>query len=271
MYFFFFFQFELYVDSYPESTPKIICKTPIYHPNIDTIDDSFDDTNVCVSLLDDWCEDNSIDDCVQALLFLFYNPNLEDPLCPIICPETTEDEFGQNVKISLEGGDVEGVPFERNYGYPCIESENVQKEECVDVQEVQSVKQEEAVQDVQSVKEEEQRKTDVTTNLNIGGTTDDKMEIEVIGKSNETDMNQTDVSDTNNEIILDNQCTKTNKLDQNSNKMNILMKFLPSNRMYRSGTIPMSFKYYVFDNLVPYNTIVSAMCSHFIRRVWDYS
>ena len=267
---FFFFQFELYVDSYPESTPKIICKTPIYHPNIDTIGDCFEDTNVCVSLLDDWSEDNSIDDCVQALLFLFYNPNLQDPLCPIICPETTEDEFGQNVKISLEGGDVEGVPFERNYGYPCIENEIEQKEECVNAQEVQSVK------------EEELRKTDVTTNLNIGGsctdstiemsaTTNDKMEIDIIGKSNETDMNQNDVSDTNNEMILDNQFTKANKLDQNSNKMNILMKFWPSNRMYRSRTIPLSFKYYVFDNLVPYNTIVSVMCSHFIRRVWNYS
>lgn len=275
------FQFELYVDSYPESTPKIICKTPIYHPNIDTIDDSFDDTNVCVSLLDDWSEDNSIDDCVQALLFLFYNPNLEDPLCPIICPETTEDEFGQNVKISLEGGDVEGVSFERNYGYPCIENEIVQKEECVDVQEIQSVSQEEPIQ---SVSQEEPRKTDVPTNLNIGSsytdsttemsaTTNDNIEIENTGQINETDMNQNDVSDTNNGmvLILDSQCSKANKLEQNSNKMNILMKFLPSNRMYRSGTIPLSFKYYVFDNLVPYNTIVSVMCSHLIRRVWDYS
>jgi hypothetical protein len=58
---------------------------------------------------------------------------LQDPLCPIICPETTEDEFGQNVKISLEGGDVEGVSFERNYGYPCIENEIEQKEECVNM------------------------------------------------------------------------------------------------------------------------------------------
>jgi hypothetical protein len=43
----------------------------------------------------------------------------------------------------------------------------------------------------------------------MSATTNDKMEIDIIGKSNETDMNQNDVSDTNNEMILDNQFTKT--------------------------------------------------------------
>lgn len=58
----------------------------------------------------------TLDDCVQAILFLFYYPNWDDPLnSRFPCPESDE-EFANNVRISLEGGDIDGYVFGRNYG-----------------------------------------------------------------------------------------------------------------------------------------------------------
>jgi len=55
--------------------------------------------------------------CVYGLLYLLKNPNLEDPLSPYFCPEDAEDmdTFYKNVRISLEGGVVDGfIKFKRN-------------------------------------------------------------------------------------------------------------------------------------------------------------
>ena len=98
--------------------PTVFCFTDVYHPNIDTTDNTDSSaTNVCVSLLDDWDDSMDMEDLVQAILFLFYQPNLEDPLCPLIEPYMDTEEFGDNVKRALMGEEVEDHDFEANIGY----------------------------------------------------------------------------------------------------------------------------------------------------------
>ncbi|XP_078366702.1 nedd8-conjugating enzyme UbcE2M-like [Oculina patagonica] len=104
------FEFEVKIQDYPKIAPNVTCTTQIYHPNID------DAGEICLNLFSEWAETNTLEDCVQGLLFLLYNPNLEDPLSPWFDPEDDTDleDFAQNVRLSLEGGVVEGNEFERN-------------------------------------------------------------------------------------------------------------------------------------------------------------
>ena len=109
------FEFEITYDDpcdYPCSAPRVVCTTPVYHPNIDTEDGG--DTNVCLSLFDEWESQNTLEDVVQGLLFLFYNPNIEDPLNPLFNGTEDNDEFEDNVRKSLQGEDIDGTEFERN-------------------------------------------------------------------------------------------------------------------------------------------------------------
>ena len=109
------FDFEISFDepsSYPADLPQVICTTRIYHPNIDN--DEYDGTNVCLSLFDEW-DSNSLADIVQGLLFLFYNPNLEDPLSSLFDGSETQDEFVERVRMSLTGElEIDGETFTRN-------------------------------------------------------------------------------------------------------------------------------------------------------------
>ena len=109
------FEFEISYDDpsdYPYAAPRVLCTTRVYHPNIDTEDGG--DTNVCLSLFDDWESQNTLEDVVQGLLFLFYNPNIEDPLNPLFNGTEENDEFEDNVRKSLLGEDVDGTEFGRN-------------------------------------------------------------------------------------------------------------------------------------------------------------
>jgi len=109
------FDFEISYDDpcdYPCTAPQVLCTTPVYHPNIDTEDGGC--TNVCLSLFDEWESQNTLEDVVQGLLFLFYNPNIEDPLNPLFNGTEDNDEFEDNVRKSLLGEDVDGTQFERN-------------------------------------------------------------------------------------------------------------------------------------------------------------
>lgn len=95
----------------PDEAPRVRCLTQIYHPNIDTIED---DGDLCLSLFDEWQSYFSLEDVVQGLMFLLYNPNLEDALCPIFSPDMTLEEFYCNVKRSLNGERIEGYYFPKN-------------------------------------------------------------------------------------------------------------------------------------------------------------
>ena len=116
--FHFFFQFDIVELFYPVLQPNIKCITPIYHPNIDTMvrDDNDLISNVCVSILDDWRPVNGLDDCVQAILFLFHQPNTSDSL-RMANDDIQEAQFLENVRVSLRGGFVEGCYFKPNYGW----------------------------------------------------------------------------------------------------------------------------------------------------------
>lgn len=70
---------------------------------------------MCLSLLDEWQEKYGLEDAIQGLLFLLYNPNLEDPLSPMFDPEMSPAEFEENIQKSLEGGEVESETFEANH------------------------------------------------------------------------------------------------------------------------------------------------------------
>jgi ubiquitin-conjugating enzyme E2 M len=60
---------------YPHMAPKVHCDTPIYHPNIDT------EGNVCLNILrKDWKPVLGVNPVILGLVFLFIEPNPEDPL-----------------------------------------------------------------------------------------------------------------------------------------------------------------------------------------------
>ena len=123
------FDFELDVSSeYPACPPVVHCMTQIYHPNIDFSDESGE---VCLNLFDElWTSSMSLEDVVQGLLFLLQNPNIEDPLNCMFTGSEDEEEFQQNVRRSLRGEEVDGVPFERNLsaGYKDMDVEGDRKE-----------------------------------------------------------------------------------------------------------------------------------------------
>ena len=106
------FEIDLSQGDYPDSAPTVKCLTQVYHPNIDWCDEEGD---VCLNLLDElWTADVTLEDIVQGLLFLFYNPNVEDPLSSMFTGGELEGEFLENVRRSLRGEEVDGVDFSRN-------------------------------------------------------------------------------------------------------------------------------------------------------------
>lgn len=60
---------------YPHDVPKVLCKTKVYHPNIDL------EGKICLNILrEDWKPVLSVSSVVYGLQFLFLDPNPEDPL-----------------------------------------------------------------------------------------------------------------------------------------------------------------------------------------------
>ena len=117
------FDFELDVScEYPAFPPVVHCMTQIYHPNIDFSDESGE---VCLNLLDElWTSSMTLEDIVQGLLFLLQHPNVEDPLSCLFTGSEDEEEFKRNVRRSLKGETVDGVPFERNLSASFEESDD---------------------------------------------------------------------------------------------------------------------------------------------------
>lgn len=95
---------------YPHSPPKVECKTKIYHPNIDL------EGKVCLNILrEDWKPVLDINSVIYGLIYLFYEPNPDDPLNHEAAELFRKDvrQFERLVSRTLRGGILDGVQFER--------------------------------------------------------------------------------------------------------------------------------------------------------------
>ncbi|ETV94957.1 hypothetical protein H310_11600 [Aphanomyces invadans] len=95
---------------YPHEPPKVRCMTKIYHPNIDL------DGNVCLNILrEDWKPVLDINAVIYGLIYLFYEPNPDDPLNREAAEMFRSDprRFQDVVGRSLRGQYVQGIQFER--------------------------------------------------------------------------------------------------------------------------------------------------------------
>lgn len=105
------YQFIFNVPShYPHSPPKVECKTKIYHPNIDL------QGKVCLNILrEDWRPVLDINSVIYGLIYLFYEPNPDDPLNHEAADLFRKDikSFEKLVNRTLRGGTLDGVSFER--------------------------------------------------------------------------------------------------------------------------------------------------------------
>mmetsp|Transcript_116817 Transcript_116817/g.183705 ORF Transcript_116817/g.183705 Transcript_116817/m.183705 type:complete len:186 (-) Transcript_116817:48-605(-) len=93
---------------YPHEAPKVKCETKIYHPNIDL------QGNVCLNILrEDWKPVLSISSVVYGLLYLFLEPNPNDPLNNEAAEvlRNNRAEFGRIVSRTLRGGNIGGQTF----------------------------------------------------------------------------------------------------------------------------------------------------------------
>jgi ubiquitin-conjugating enzyme E2 M len=95
---------------YPHEPPKVHCETPLYHPNINT------QGNVCLNILrEDWKPVLDINAVIYGLIYIFYEPNPNDPLNHDAAKLLRENkrEFERNVEKSIRGGVVDGVNYKR--------------------------------------------------------------------------------------------------------------------------------------------------------------
>ncbi|RHY76796.1 hypothetical protein DYB34_009598, partial [Aphanomyces astaci] len=95
---------------YPHEPPKVRCVTKIYHPNIDL------DGNVCLNILrEDWKPVLDINAVIYGLIYLFYEPNPDDPLNREAAEMFRNDprRFQDLVSRSLRGQFVQGIQFDR--------------------------------------------------------------------------------------------------------------------------------------------------------------
>ena len=90
------FQFEIkFFPDYPNSAPKIFCKTPVYHMNINT------DGAVCVnSIKDRWKKTLNISEVLFSIFSIFSRPNPRSPHRGDIARlyEENREEYNKKVK-----------------------------------------------------------------------------------------------------------------------------------------------------------------------------
>lgn len=94
----------------PHLPPKVTCQTKIYHPNINL------EGNVCLNILrEDWKPVLDINAVIYGLIYLFYEPNPDDPLNHEAAElfRTDVSRFESIVKRTLRGAYVGSEYFER--------------------------------------------------------------------------------------------------------------------------------------------------------------
>eukprot|EP00934_Nitzschia_sp_Nitz4_P007437 Nitzschia sp. Nitz4//scaffold142_size57810//20997//23280//NITZ4_006494-RA/size57810-processed-gene-0.46-mRNA-1//1//CDS//3329536385//7427//frame0 len=90
---------------YPHSPPRVECETKIYHPNIDL------QGKVCLNILrEDWRPVLDINSVIYGLIYLFYEPNPDDPLNHEAADLFRKDvgQFERLVRRTLRGGILDG-------------------------------------------------------------------------------------------------------------------------------------------------------------------
>eukprot|EP00771_Trimastix_marina_P000856 gnl/Trimastix_PCT/1889.p1 GENE.gnl/Trimastix_PCT/1889~~gnl/Trimastix_PCT/1889.p1 ORF type:complete len:328 (+),score=42.15 gnl/Trimastix_PCT/1889:48-1031(+) len=103
------FSFEI-PPTYRMEPPLVKCTTPVYHPNIDR------EGNVCLSILrESWTPVMNIQACILGLVFLFAEPNAEDPLNKEAGQHLRRsvDNFRNLVRRTMRGGYVDGIHYPR--------------------------------------------------------------------------------------------------------------------------------------------------------------
>lgn len=95
---------------YPHEPPKVTCRTKIYHPNI-----NFEGA-VCLNILrEDWKPVLDVNAVIYGLIYLFYEPNSDDPLNREAADlfRTDKAQFSKVVKRTLQGYSHAGESFDR--------------------------------------------------------------------------------------------------------------------------------------------------------------
>ncbi|KAK3945872.1 hypothetical protein QBC46DRAFT_359998 [Diplogelasinospora grovesii] len=96
--------------SFPHEPPKVQCREKIYHPNIDL------EGKVCLNILrEDWKPVLNLNAVIVGLQFLFLEPNASDPLNKEAAEDlrSNREGFKRNVRVSMGGGQVKGVSYEK--------------------------------------------------------------------------------------------------------------------------------------------------------------
>jgi ubiquitin-conjugating enzyme E2 M len=103
------FSFEI-PSGYPHEPPKVLCLTKIYHPNIDL------EGKVCLNILrEDWKPVLDVNAVIYGVIYLFYEPNPDDPLNREAADLYRSDlqQFTRVVKRTLQGYAHAGESFPR--------------------------------------------------------------------------------------------------------------------------------------------------------------
>lgn len=103
------FKFSVTITpQYPYEAPKVLCDTPIFHPNIDT------EGHVCLNILrGDWMPVLNLGSVVFGIVTLFLEPNPDDPLNKEAARLMIDNKssFDSYVYKSLRGGHVMGRTY----------------------------------------------------------------------------------------------------------------------------------------------------------------
>jgi len=95
-------------DDYPQDPPKITCNTKIFHPNIDF------QGKVCLNILrQDWRPVLDVNNVILGLLFLFIEPNPNDPLNAEAAELMRDNKkaFTETVTKTLKGQNYKSETF----------------------------------------------------------------------------------------------------------------------------------------------------------------
>ncbi|XP_075242093.1 nedd8-conjugating enzyme UbcE2M-like [Convolutriloba macropyga] len=104
------FTFKVVIPpDYPHEAPKVECTQKIYHPNVDL------NGKVCLNILrEEWKPVLSVTSVVLGVLYLFIEPNPEDPLNKEAaeCLLANRQTFASNVKRAMKGAFLNNTQYD---------------------------------------------------------------------------------------------------------------------------------------------------------------